>query len=633
LSAAVPNDIMLQQRVRVDPAGTYLVAGWVRTRDVEIQQEGGALGANLSVFSLGQSSASVAGSSDWTYVTHVFSAGGLSEVVICARLGGTFSACTGTAWFDDLHVVALEETDLATHAWKETTFLTPARRSGNLLRNGDFETPPIAVAWRWLPHWESRLMEAVPVADFPVRAAELAGAGFRPTTIATNRATTRDQLRIHASWARYLGDPQWQNTDAKRRANAAVILAMFSQFDDSLNLLRDDAYPSARSYLIERLYLAQPGLDRMVDLLRTQAEPSVRYGLLLSMQRMIENDESQTPLTSGVRDVVESLQHDADPGVSSAAAWLCRSSWSSTGEAATVPEGRADGEPDRSRGLPFLQGPAGHRLVRFPAAAREFLMGTVGEPPNRRTETLHVRRINHGFAIAAQEVTVQQYSQFVEDLAGRGIVLRHDISYSPTPDCPQNSVTWYEAAMYCRWLGEQEGLPEDQQCYPRITEIGPDMVLPRDCLRRTGYRLPTEAEWEFACRGGACSTRFFGEATSQLAGYACYAGNSQARTMAVGQLMPNRYGLFDMLGNVWEWCHGAFLEYPVRFRCQTGADDSYTAALFPADGASRQMPPLVYRGGSFTDFVDEVRTAQRVGDSPNERNFTLGFRIARTLID
>jgi formylglycine-generating enzyme required for sulfatase activity len=153
----------------------------------------------------------------------------------------------------------------------------------------------------------------------------------------------------------------------------------------------------------------------------------------------------------------------------------------------------------------------------------------------------------------------------------------------------------------------------------------------RDALQRTGYRLPTEAEWEYACRGGARTSRYFGQTADLLGGYACYAENSKARTMAVGELMPNRFGLFDVLGNVWEWCHSPFYEDRIIYRYQFEDDDRDASLLFTDALADRNIPSLVHRGGSFTDFPDELRCAKRIGDPPHERNFDFGFRVARTL--
>ncbi|MHB8951425.1 MAG: protein kinase domain-containing protein [Pirellulaceae bacterium] len=637
LSPGEENDVLLQQRVRVDPTATYLFSGWVKTQDVRIVQENGKFGANLSIFSLSQSSGSVYGSSDWTYLSVKFSADRQSEVVVCARLGNSHSACVGTAWFDDLCLVALTEADFSDAIWKDPQFLTSERRAGNLLRNAGFEAPPAAIAWRWLPYWESELTSSADPADFHLRAAQLSHSGYRPISIVTNRARRRAQLRIYAVWARYVGDPTWQDATALRRANAAVILASLSQFGDVMRLFCEDERPSARSYLIERLYLARPNFDQLLKLLASQDEPAVRYGLLLSLRPLLEHvarDEGLIPLQQLL---VGWQGRDEDPGVRGAAEWLSKKhfsgSLSSSSSSLEIPVRKNEVASDTNllHRPHCIDGPEGHVLVAFPEDSRVFLMGNVAAPDNRQSETLHHHRIGRPFAIATKEVTVQQYGRFVVDLAQDGVKVRYDTKYSPTPNCPQNWVTWYEAVMYCRWLGEMEGIEDEQQCYPPLEEIGPRMSLPSDMLQRSGYRLPTEAEWEYACRGGAQTTRWFGEPIDLLPEYACYANNSQARTMAVGELMPNRFGLFDTLGNVREWCHSPFFENRIRYRYQYEDDDSDASVLFSDQSEEGKIPSVVHRGGSFTDFPDELQSAKRIGDPPDERSFIFGFRIARTL--
>src|SRR4029079_370389 len=92
--------------------------------------------------------------------------------------------------------------------------------------------------------------------------------------------------------------------------------------------------------------------------------------------------------------------------------------------------------------------------------------------------------------------------------------------------CPQILMTWFEAAQYCNWLSQQDSIPKEEWCYPTLDEIKEGMTLPKDYLHRTGYRMPTEAEWEYATRAGASTSRFYGEAEELLREYALYTGST-----------------------------------------------------------------------------------------------------------
>src|SRR6516225_191938 len=115
-------------------------------------------------------------------------------------------------------------------------------------------------------------------------------------------------------------------------------------------------------------------------------------------------------------------------------------------------------------------------------------------------------------------------------------------------DLPVVGIDWYMAARYCNWLSKKEGIPEEEWCY----EIhGNEFRLKANYLSRRGYRLPTEAEMEFATRAGASTARYYGETEELLPKYAWYLRNSQEQTWPVGSLKPNDLGLFDVQGNVW----------------------------------------------------------------------------------
>jgi len=157
--------------------------------------------------------------------------------------------------------------------------------------------------------------------------------------------------------------------------------------------------------------------------------------------------------------------------------------------------------------------------------------------------------------------------------------------------------------------------------FPPLDEIGQDTSLENIHLDRLGYRLPTAAEWEYACRAGASTSRHFGDREGMLLHYAWYNANSQDRTWPVGLLKPNDFGLFDLYGNAAEWCQDFyFADYPVT---QNGV---------VIDGTkSRGSDSLELRGGSYQQPPSLSRSAWRDYQSPNIRSLEFGFRVARTL--
>jgi formylglycine-generating enzyme required for sulfatase activity len=281
-------------------------------------------------------------------------------------------------------------------------------------------------------------------------------------------------------------------------------------------------------------------------------------------------------------------------------------------------------------------GPNGHVMVVVPGG--EFVMGSpVTERGRSADETPHRVRIPRTFAIAATETTNQQFAGFlaaVPDYATRwkaATAARFGdpprfAQYSRTADSPQVAVSWYDAARYCNWLSEQAGMPKNEWVYPADIDSEQGIDLPADYLHRSGFRLPTEAEWEYAARAGTTTSRHFGNDEKLLPQYAWYDGDTnRERAYPVAQLLPNQWGLFDMLGNVWEWTFDRRQSYPSDERVTDDVEDS---ALHVSNNTARTR-----RGGSFAYEWFTVRSAHR-GDVtyfPNQTRDGVGFRVARTM--
>ncbi|MFL5244759.1 MAG: formylglycine-generating enzyme family protein [Gemmataceae bacterium] len=180
---------------------------------------------------------------------------------------------------------------------------------------------------------------------------------------------------------------------------------------------------------------------------------------------------------------------------------------------------------------------------------------------------------------------------------------------------PAEQITWAQAAFCCNARSRDEGL---QPCYNEQTG---------ECsFDADGYRLPTEAEWEYACRAGSEADYCFGGDPRKLGEYAWYADNSAKKTHPVGKKKPNAWGLYDMHGNVAEWCNDVY----DKGYYQTSPA---TNPRGPADGKEN-----VLRGGAWKSSADAVRSSYRLGDNPGFSDACLardaiGFRCVRKTSD
>jgi formylglycine-generating enzyme required for sulfatase activity len=242
--------------------------------------------------------------------------------------------------------------------------------------------------------------------------------------------------------------------------------------------------------------------------------------------------------------------------------------------------------------------------VRFPLKlipAGEFWMGSPFKDQEAYGDEIprHNVRISQAFYLGITPVTQAQY----EAAMGKNPGHFHGLA-----DHPVELVSWFDTVAFCNELSKKEGLA----CYYVLGNSNQVIVAGGD-----GYRLPTEAEWEYACRAGTETHYYFGDDVALLGEYAWYKANSGGQTRPVGRKRPNAWGLYDMHGNVWEWCWDWFDEN--YYRTSPDVDP-----LGAAGTAYR-----VIRGGCWCYEPRSVRSANRRGYVPEARYDYLGFRVAR----
>ena len=347
----------------------------------------------------------------------------------------------------------------------------------------------------------------------------------------------------------YNDSPQEQNRVAHRRAMAFALLLKHAGSAQTEGLWKHfqrttvNLANTTRSQAMRLLALLNVAPERLLSRLRSETDPGIQYALLISLG---DYSEQQILRLDEARGVVASLHRDTpDGGVHSAAEWLLRR-WGVQQPAANLLAENAETAlhgpkpPRQWMKSPRLDTCDGHTLIRVAG----------------KTDS----NVGHDYFIGAHEVTVAQVHEF--DPA-----MYNAPEYSRTADSPMSVVQWPDAARYCNWLSRREGLPE---FYPADAA---NWEAKADDFRKPGYRLPTVAEWRLAALAGVGGERFYGTDLSLHARYSwCDKNNSEylrsigapvlrpdgteiVVSKPIGLLRPNDFGLFDVQGNVAEWCN------------------------------------------------------------------------------
>jgi hypothetical protein len=451
------------------------------------------------------------------------------------------------------------------------------------------------------------------------RCRELIEAGYGIQSLAVRPGEHPSSLVAASTW---LGPAVTLLDDsARRNALAAIAMLQLGEQDQAWRILQHSGDPRGRTYWLHDVRPMGLDPETLAARLETSNDDKERFGLL---QALGEYDPAR--VADSVRGRVLELAtglYRSSPrrDLHAAARWLLVH-WGATRTVAEIDKRRMTSRTPAEGSEWFTNG-QGMTMVVIPAG--EFLMGSPASEPERFDIEVHRHvTITRRFALCDMKVNLELFDKFYREAFGRPYDLNIE-QYSPwRGNGPVVRLTWFEALAFCRWLSDREGMDTQQNCLPPLDELVAkaanvgyghpvSLELPKDFVKRPGYRLPTEAEWEYACRAGVVTRYNFGNDPSLLGRYAWFMENSGQRAWPGGLLKPNDWGLFDMHGNAFEWC--------MDWSGDLGAGrvtDPYGPAL-----ASNRL----VRGSGWDDPARLCRAARRHSSGPTLLNLGIGFRV------
>ncbi len=425
----------------------------------------------------------------------------------------------------------------------------------------------------------------------------------------------------------------------QRRANAAVTLLRLGEREKVLPVFEMTDDPEAQTQFIFGSRPRGIGVDALLDMLQLIVESrggnivptrsvseensrnvSARYALLLALGEFALNEIPESRREPLFKQLSNSYRNNPSSGVHGAAGWLLRQ-WGQTEVVREVDQTPLPYSLDRewfTLAIPGGDQTFFQTYVVIPPG--DYQIGSPGNEPGRRAnETRHTVQISRPFALLDREVTRAEFE------ASAVAIIDDIVQYSPSLQHPMVEPSWYDSVRYCRWLTAQAGLSNDEQCYADPQSLDSNIFAadtipaalgaPRNWplrLEKRGFRLPTEAEWEIAARSGTRTTYGFGGDDSLLNRYTRFHANSVRQTHLPRTLRPNLAGLFDLHGNMFEWCHDW--------------SGSYGSSSNPPGAATGSL--RVIRGGGWNDDAALCRSANRGSLEPTRRVPALGFRLA-----
>jgi formylglycine-generating enzyme required for sulfatase activity len=357
-------------------------------------------------------------------------------------------------------------------------------------------------------------------------------------------------------------------SDLAYKGRLAVVGLHLSETAIASEMLQLRADPVQRTFLIHHTLPAwQADLASLAAVVDASIDASLRSGVCLGIGQIAVEDSGGEVKAAWRPVLLKWYKEDADPGTHSAAGWTLRQ-WQ-------VPLPEIPASPEPVNGRQWYVNSMGMTMLRIPEGS---LIRIDLDQPDAKPQEVTLTR---PFYLSDREVSVGLFQQFMGDAGyehekpkeweGASRNLSSDLDQlfmpevgapvevvCPTPDHPVLQVDWYDAVKFCNWLSRREGR---MACY-ELKASTPDSGGTTDetwelISGANGYRLPTENEWEYACRAGSETDYTFGDNPSLLGKYVVFHSDN---TEKVGSRLPNAWGLFDMRGNVREWCQEEFTE-------------------------------------------------------------------------
>jgi len=398
----------------------------------------------------------------------------------------------------------------------------------------------------------------------------------------------------------------FDGADPLAQVRYALTLLHLGDAEAADGLLRFDENPDKRIVTIRALESWHGDIGAIARLVESHESSALRSGIAIALGRIDPRGLGTVERNEAVH-VLARLHERAPEGATHSAAEWALWRWG----AELQPLERTS-EPAPGRG--WFVAPNGLTFVEVPAGT--FLMGDP-DPEKWDHSRTHEVTITRRYWISTREVSVALYAEHLADV-GTSVELvcgSHDPEISPTGRHPVQQVAWGDAVVFANWLSRREGRTP---CY---AQDGAGRWL---CdFTADGYRLPTDAEWERACRAGTTTTYSFGGDALLLEEHAVFSGDRKRETLPCGSLMPNGYGIFDMHGNVWEWVWDWFRPHPASAETDPrGAED-------PVVVSGELLAQRTYRGGGISSTRGNPDSTARGHAPPDVCYRNVGFRLVR----